>query len=166
MTGLVQGAGRRGGGWWEGRRLPRTPSPGSAPSSHRTRRWVAVAVGVVTQAFFLLVHCSVCQFYGCAAVLVQCEPAVILSAAHCYHHLSPAARAELTVACGDHRLATQPGQVGCTHLSPGYPRVKASPVDGGEVRLAVAEVRTHPRYQARCQGDTQCRQAGRQSCRQ
>ena len=68
------------------------------------------------------------RWRGCGATLLGCNPAVLVTAAHCVQGVSTSQ--ELRVSCGARRMSlSQP-----------------SPLDRGEVRLAVSRVVTHPQY--------------------
>ena len=64
---------------------------------------------------------------GCAATLLGCSPAVLVTAAHCVAGRQPG---ELRVACGGHTVT----------------RGRPSPLEPGEARLQVIEVISHPAY--------------------
>ena len=65
-----------------GRRRRRTSIRGSAPSSTRTTRSGHGSSRHIHRVALLL--SIILQFFGCGAILLSCEPMIILSAAHCF----------------------------------------------------------------------------------
>ena len=68
------------------------------------------------------------RWRGCGATLLGCNPAILVTAAHCVSGLS--SPGQLRVSCGARRMSLS----------------RASPLDQGEVRLGVRRVVAHPDY--------------------
>jgi len=88
--------------------------------------------GVVTKENEFPWHCALLKkdksFFGCGAVLLSCDPLIIITAAHCF--VEEANPDNIMVACGAHRI-DRPGK---------------SPLDKHEVRLQVKEIIRHPDF--------------------
>ena len=68
------------------------------------------------------------RWRGCGATLLGCNPAVLVTAAHCLTGLNMSE--EVRVSCGARRMSLS----------------RPSPLDPGEVRLVVRRVVSHPGY--------------------
>jgi len=68
------------------------------------------------------------RWRGCGAALLNCNPVVIVTAAHCVQGIKDPS--EVRIACGAHNMMLK----------------QPSPLDRNEVRLEVSEILTHPEY--------------------
>jgi len=88
--------------------------------------------GVITKENEFPWQCAILKpdgsFYGCSAVLLSCDPVIIVSAAHCFP--DGAMADDVMVACGAHRIS----------------RPDPSPADRFEVRLKVKDIVVHPDF--------------------
>jgi len=69
-------------------------------------------------------------FYGCGATIINCDPVIIVSAAHCFQG-SDASPNGKKVSCGAHMMGDQSA---------------AAPSDTNEERLTITEIINHPNY--------------------
>jgi len=65
------------------------------------------------------------SFFGCSAVLLSCDPVILVTAAHCF--VQNPEPSDITVACGAHRIT----------------RPEPSPEDRNEIRVNVSEIIIH-----------------------